>query len=72
MIFASLPDASLESALEMFEKAEEVEPGFYSKNLVLLAKTLMALKRDNERAKTSLLTVVEKWKDSTKWDDVEV
>ena len=70
-IFATLPEGSLETALEMFDKGEQVEPGFYSKNLVLLAKTLAALKRDPERQKTSLLTVVEKYKDSDRWDDKE-
>lgn len=72
VIFATLPDADLEEALKMFQKAEEVEPGFYSKNLVLLAKTLIALKRDEELAKTSLIKVVEQYKTSDKWDDVEV
>lgn len=72
VIFATLPDADLEEALKMFQKAEEVEPGFYSKNLVLLSKTLITLKRDGETAKSCLLKVVDQYKNSEKWDDVEV
>lgn len=54
------------------KKAEELEPGFYSKNLVLLAKTLIALKKENELAKESLKKVLTDFEQSTKWDDVEV
>ena len=54
------------------KKAEELEPGFYSKNLVLLAKTLIALKKDTELAKESLKKVLTTFEESTKWDDVEV
>lgn len=72
VIFATLPDADLEEALKMFQKAEEVEPNFYSKNLVLLAKTLITLKRGEELAKNTLIKVIEQYKTSEKWDDVEV
>lgn len=71
VIFATLPDADLEEALNMFRKAEEIEPGFYSKNLLLMAKTLLTLNRDTDTAKESLLKVVDRYKHSDKWDDVE-
>lgn len=71
VVFAKFPESSLDEALQLFEKAEQVEPGFYSKNLVLLAKTLNALGKDQERAKESLLKVVRDYSTSTKWDDVE-
>lgn len=71
VIFATLPDADLEQALNMFKTAEEIDPGFYSKNLLLMAKTLLTLNRDREIAKESLLTVVRRFKHSDKWDDVE-
>lgn len=71
VVFAKLPDASLEEALNMFVKAEEVEPGFYSKNLLLLSKTLMSLNRNLEDAKKYLIQVVSTFKDSQKWDDKE-
>ena len=71
VVFATFPESSLEEALKLFEKAEQVEPGFYSKNLVLLAKTLNALGRDKERAQDSLLKVVRDYSTSPKWDDVE-
>lgn len=72
VIFATLPDADLEVALEMFQRAEEIDPGFYSKNLVLLAKTLITLRRDLETAISYLRKVVELYQSSEKWDDVEV
>ena len=71
VVFATLPDADLEEALNMFKKAEELEPGFYSKNLLLMAKTLLTLNRDKEIAKESLLQLVDRYKHSDKWDDVE-
>jgi len=37
-IFAKVPDSSYEEALKYFKLAEEIEPGFYSKNLLFLAK----------------------------------
>jgi tetratricopeptide (TPR) repeat protein len=71
VVFAKLPDASLEDALKMFLKAEEVDPGFYSRNLLYLSKTLMSLNRNLEDAKEYLIRVVSNFKDSTKWDDKE-
>lgn len=49
VIFASPPTATYEEALEYFLKAEEVDPNFYSKNLLMLGKTYMML-GDRERA----------------------
>lgn len=70
--FGKLPDADMEVALKMFEKAEEVEKDFYSKNKLMLAKTLFELKRDEARAVELLKEVVSKYSDSDKWDDKEV
>lgn len=70
--FGKLPDADMEVALKMFEKAEEVEKDFYSKNKVMLAKTLLQLKRDKERAIGLLQEVVSRYSNSEKWDDKEV
>jgi len=69
--FGKLPDADMEVALKMFEKAEEVEKDFYSKNKLMLAKTLLELKRDKERALAILEDVVSKYSSSEKWDDKE-
>lgn len=69
--FGKLPDADMEVALKMFEKAEEVENDFYSKNKLMLAKTLFELKRDKERALALLEEVVAKYSASEKWDDKE-
>uniref|UniRef100_A0A6G1S7J0 Regulator of microtubule dynamics protein 1 n=1 Tax=Aceria tosichella TaxID=561515 RepID=A0A6G1S7J0_9ACAR len=67
--FGKLPDADMEVALKMFEKAEEVEKDFYSKNKLMLAKTLLELKRDKERAINLLDEIVAKYSSSDKWDD---
>lgn len=69
--FGKLPDADMEVALKMFEKAEEVEKDFYSKNKLMLAKTLFELKRDKERAVSLLDEIVSKYSSSDKWDDKE-
>lgn len=69
--FGKLPDADMEVALKMFERAEEVERDFYSKNKLMLAKTLLELKRNKERALTLLGEVVSKYSNSEKWDDKE-
>ncbi|RWS30678.1 regulator of microtubule dynamics protein 1-like protein [Leptotrombidium deliense] len=71
VLFGSLPEADLETALNMFNKAESLEPGFYSQNEVLIAKTLIALNRDVDKAKEHLHNVVKKFSDSKNWDDVE-
>ncbi|KAM6908041.1 regulator of microtubule dynamics protein 1-like [Lycodopsis pacificus] len=49
VIFSSPPKATYEEALEFFLKAEEVDPNFYSKNLLMLGKTYMGMK-DKEKA----------------------
>lgn len=49
VLFASPPTATYEEALEFFLRAEEVDPNFYSKNLLMLGKTYMMLK-DQEKA----------------------
>ncbi|CAG2102253.1 unnamed protein product [Medioppia subpectinata] len=71
VIYGSLPEANLDIGLQALEKAEEIDKDFYSKNKVLIAKTLIALNRDIERAKSLLITVVGKYKNSDKWDDRE-
>lgn len=72
VIYGSLPEANLEIGLQALEKAEELESDFYSKNKVLIAKTLVALNRDTTRAKSLLIAVIGKYKNSQKWDDIEV
>lgn len=47
VIFASPPTATYQEALEFFLRAEEVDPNFYSKNLLMLGKTYMAMKDQN-------------------------
>ncbi|XP_067290443.1 regulator of microtubule dynamics protein 1 isoform X3 [Pseudorasbora parva] len=49
VIFGSPPSATYEDALAFFLKAEEVDPNFYSKNLLMLGKTYMML-RDVQQA----------------------
>lgn len=49
IIFASPPTSTYEEALEFFLKAEEVDPNFYSKNLLMLGKTYLAMK-DKQKA----------------------
>ncbi|KAE8280070.1 Regulator of microtubule dynamics protein 1 [Larimichthys crocea] len=49
LIFASPPTSTYDEALEFFLKAEEVDPNFYSKNLLMLGKTYMAMK-DQQKA----------------------
>ena len=72
MVFGELPNADPETALKMFEKAETIEPGFYSKNKVVLAQVLYALDRDLDRARRLCEEVINKYKCSSKWDDKEV
>uniref|UniRef100_T1KYI7 Uncharacterized protein n=1 Tax=Tetranychus urticae TaxID=32264 RepID=T1KYI7_TETUR len=61
-----------ELALELFERAEKIEPGFYSKNQIMIAKTLLALNREKDRATNHLKSIVNKYKGSVKWADTEV
>ncbi|GAA6097945.1 regulator of microtubule dynamics protein 1 [Tachysurus ichikawai] len=44
VLFASPPTATYEEALVFFLRAEEVDPNFYSKNLLMLGKTYSMLK----------------------------
>lgn len=56
-LFATPPSGSFEKALECFKKAEGLEPNFYSKNNLMMAKTYMQLK-NNDKAKEQLNMVV--------------
>ncbi|XP_056290366.1 regulator of microtubule dynamics protein 1 [Pseudoliparis swirei] len=49
VIFATPPQSTYEEALEFFLKAEEVDPNFYSKNLLMLGRTYMGM-QDKELA----------------------
>jgi len=42
-LFNTPPSSTYEEALEHFLKAEEIDPGFYKKNLLMIAKTYKAL-----------------------------
>ncbi|KAK6624684.1 hypothetical protein RUM44_011543 [Polyplax serrata] len=44
-LFGTPPEASFEEAFYYFSRAEEVEPNFYSANLLMLGKTCLKLKR---------------------------
>ncbi|KAL0279644.1 UNVERIFIED_CONTAM: hypothetical protein PYX00_001151 [Menopon gallinae] len=46
-VFATPPEATFEEALAYFTKAEEVEPNFYSLNLLMLGKTYLQLNKIN-------------------------
>jgi regulator of microtubule dynamics protein 1 len=72
IIYGKIPKSSMETALEMFELAERTEPGFYSKNLIMLVKSMIALKRKPEKIAEHLQTIKDKYKNSEKWDDQEV
>lgn len=50
VIFATPPEATYEEALDFFLKAENVDPNFYSKNLLMLGRTYLAM-NDKEKAK---------------------
>uniref|UniRef100_A0A8D2KZ46 Regulator of microtubule dynamics protein 1 n=1 Tax=Varanus komodoensis TaxID=61221 RepID=A0A8D2KZ46_VARKO len=43
ILFSTPPSSTYEEALRYFQKAEDVEPNFYSKNLLFLGKTYMKL-----------------------------
>ncbi|XP_023982892.1 regulator of microtubule dynamics protein 1 isoform X2 [Physeter macrocephalus] len=43
MLFATPPSSTYEEALGYFHRAEQVDPNFYSKNLLLLGKTYLKL-----------------------------
>ncbi|XP_072324058.1 regulator of microtubule dynamics protein 1 isoform X1 [Scyliorhinus torazame] len=46
MFFATPPRSTYEEALQYFNKAEEADPNFYSKNLLMMGKTYMKLKNE--------------------------
>ncbi|XP_028741003.1 regulator of microtubule dynamics protein 1 isoform X2 [Peromyscus leucopus] len=43
VLFANPPSSTYEEALKYFHRAEQVDPNFYSKNLLLLGKTYLKL-----------------------------
>ncbi|XP_071867573.1 regulator of microtubule dynamics protein 1-like [Bombus fervidus] len=43
VIFGEPPSSSSEEALKYFETAEEIDPNFYSQNLLMLGKTYLKL-----------------------------
>ncbi|XP_054841710.1 regulator of microtubule dynamics protein 1 isoform X2 [Eublepharis macularius] len=43
VLFSTPPSSTYDEALQYFQKAEDVEPNFYSKNLLFLGKTYMKL-----------------------------
>ncbi|KAM9839663.1 regulator of microtubule dynamics protein 1 [Aulostomus maculatus] len=49
VIFASPPTSTYEEALQFFLQAEEVDPNFYSKNLLMLGKTYLGM-NDKQKA----------------------
>ena len=53
------------------QQAEHRDPGFYSKNILLTANTLMALDRDREQVLQLLQQDVQRFAASEKWDDKE-
>ena len=54
LIFGSLPPASYESALAYFMRAEEINPGFWKRNLVFIAQCEIKL-GNAQKAKETLL-----------------
>ncbi|XP_043278147.1 regulator of microtubule dynamics protein 1-like [Venturia canescens] len=51
VIFAAPPTSSFQEALEFLLKAEEIDPNFYSQNLLLLGKTYLKLNNKEEGVK---------------------
>lgn len=47
-IFATPPTGTYEKALECFEKAESIKPGFYSSNWLMAGKCYLALEKKKE------------------------
>lgn len=47
-VFSTPPVSSFDEALYFFTKAEQVEPRFYSQNLLMLGKTYLKLKKDDK------------------------
>uniref|UniRef100_UPI00398F61F0 regulator of microtubule dynamics protein 1 isoform X2 n=1 Tax=Pristiophorus japonicus TaxID=55135 RepID=UPI00398F61F0 len=46
MFFTTPPISTYEEALQYFNKAEEADPNFYSKNLLMMGKSFMKLKNE--------------------------
>ncbi|XP_020902706.1 regulator of microtubule dynamics protein 1 [Exaiptasia diaphana] len=67
-LFATPPSSSFEEALDHFEKAEALEPNFFSKNHLMLGKTYYSLKK-YEEAKVWLLKATNHPEITT--DDIE-
>ncbi|PBC34449.1 regulator of microtubule dynamics protein 1 isoform X1 [Apis cerana] len=57
VIFAEPPSSSFEEALKYFENAEEIEPNFYSQNLLMLGKTHLKLNNKEKALKYLKMTV---------------
>ncbi|XP_078052680.1 regulator of microtubule dynamics protein 1 [Augochlora pura] len=51
VIFGEPPTSSFEEALKYFQSAEEVDPNFYSHNLLMLAKSFLKLNQKDEALK---------------------
>ncbi|XP_076378694.1 regulator of microtubule dynamics protein 1 isoform X2 [Megalopta genalis] len=51
VIFGEPPTSSFEEALKYFQNAEEVDPNFYSHNLLMLGKSFLKLNQKNEALK---------------------
>ncbi|EFN75337.1 Regulator of microtubule dynamics protein 1 [Harpegnathos saltator] len=51
IIFGEPPTSTFEEALMYYEKAEKVDPNFYSHNLLMLGKTYLKLKRKEDAIK---------------------
>ncbi|KAE9342057.1 hypothetical protein PF008_g10339 [Phytophthora fragariae] len=49
-LFGTPPTATYEEAVQHFHAAEEISPGFWKKNVFLLAQTYMKMKRTKEAA----------------------
>ena len=50
-IFGAPPTSTYEEALSYFEKAEALDPNFYSQNLLMLGKTYLKLNKKEEALK---------------------
>uniref|UniRef100_A0A1B6LQ53 Regulator of microtubule dynamics protein 1 n=2 Tax=Graphocephala atropunctata TaxID=36148 RepID=A0A1B6LQ53_9HEMI len=66
-IFAAPPTSTFEEALHFFSKAEEIQPKFYSPNLLMLGKTLIKLQKPEEAAR--YLNLAKDYPSSTEEDD---
>ncbi|XP_077503422.1 regulator of microtubule dynamics protein 1-like [Amblyomma americanum] len=48
LVFSEIPSSTYEEALKHFLKAEEIKPNFYTRNLLMIAKSLLELNRKDE------------------------